>query len=98
MQRRAYLSMLETTQRCERAGAAVRLMYTNPHEQRRTDVNAARDKRAILQAIVNSKTANSYDILDLPSHGRGRWFDRASATRKKQVFAGKIRNVDEVLD
>jgi hypothetical protein len=29
MQRRAYLSMLETTQRCERAGVAVRLMYTN---------------------------------------------------------------------
>jgi hypothetical protein len=27
MQRRAYLSMLETTQRCERAGVAVRLIY-----------------------------------------------------------------------
>jgi hypothetical protein len=29
MERRAYLSMLETTQRCERAGVALRLMYTN---------------------------------------------------------------------
>lgn len=29
IQQRAYLSKLETTQRCERAGVAVRLMYTS---------------------------------------------------------------------
>jgi hypothetical protein len=48
------LSMLETTQRCDRAGVAVRLIYTNPYEQRRTDVNAAIDKRAVLQAFLNN--------------------------------------------
>jgi hypothetical protein len=52
--RGVYLSRLATIQRCKSVGVAARLMYTNPHEQPRTETNTPSGKTTVLQVILNT--------------------------------------------
>ena len=70
--RRAYLSRLETTQRCERAGVAVKLMYTsstpthmNNGEQTR-DTWKAREGPDTLRAFVRQPCSNAARVMAQP--------------------------------